>query len=114
MGSVFLCHGFGEHLGWYDGLATQLAKLGLLVFGHDHQGHGRSEGRRAYIDTVDEFVSDVLRHSVEMKVELQGLPMFLYGHSMGGMIAVASVMKNPSFFYSCLVEVMAVNDTNSF
>ena len=104
MGSVFLCHGFGEHLGWYDGLATQLAKLGLLVFGHDHQGHGRSEGRRAYIDTVDEFVSDVLRHSVEMKVELQGLPMFLYGHSMGGMIAVASVMKNPSFFSGLILE----------
>ena len=104
VGSVFLCHGFGEHLGWYDGLATQLAKLGLLVFGHDHQGHGRSEGRRAYIDTVDEFVSDVLRHSVEMKVELQGLPMFLYGHSMGGMIAVASVMKNPSFFSGLILE----------
>ena len=94
VGSIFLCHGFGEHLGWYDGLASQLAQLGLLVFGHDHQGHGRSEGRRAYIESVEEFVSDVIRHSVEVKAEYPGLPMFLYGHSMGGMIAVATVIRN--------------------
>ena len=104
VGSVFLCHGFGEHLGWYDGLANHLAQLGLLVFGHDHQGHGRSEGRRAYIDSVDEFVTDVMRHSVEMKAELAGLPMFLYGHSMGGMIAVSCVMRNPSFYSGLILE----------
>ena len=36
-GSVFLCHGFGEHLGWYEELAAALVTEGLLVFGHDHQ-----------------------------------------------------------------------------
>ena len=35
--ALFLCHGYGEHLGWYDGLAVQLAAAGILVFGHDHQ-----------------------------------------------------------------------------
>ena len=104
LGSVFLCHGFGEHLGWYDGLAAPLAQLGLLVFGHDHQGHGRSEGRRAYIDTVEEFVTDVIRHSAEVKTEYPGLPMFLYGHSMGGMISVSTVLRNPSFYAGLVLE----------
>ena len=104
VGSVFLCHGFGEHLGWYEGLAGPLAQLGLLVFGHDHQGHGRSEGRRAFIDTVEDFVSDVIRHSAEVKAEYPGLPMFLYGHSMGGMISVATVLRNPSFYSGLLLE----------
>ena len=36
-GTVFLSHGFGEHLGWYEGLAHRMAEIGLLVFGHDHQ-----------------------------------------------------------------------------
>ena len=104
LGSVFLCHGFGEHLGWYEGLAGPLAQLGLLVFGHDHQGHGRSEGRRAFIDTVEDFVSDVMRHSAEVKAEYPGLPMFLYGHSMGGMISVATVMRNSSFYSGLILE----------
>ena len=34
---MFLCHGFGEHLGWYEELATILVQEGVMVFGHDHQ-----------------------------------------------------------------------------
>jgi len=104
LGSVFLCHGFGEHLGWYEGLAQQLADKGLLVFGHDHQGHGRSEGKRAFIETVDDYVQDVLRHCGEVKVEYPGLPMFIYGHSMGGMITVSTVIRNSSFFKGMILE----------
>ena len=93
VGSIFLCHGFGEHLGWYEGLAQQVANKGLLVFGHDHQGHGRSEGKRAFVESADDYVQDVLRHCGEVKAEYPGLPMFIYGHSMGGMITVSTVMR---------------------
>jgi len=102
--SLFLCHGFGEHLGWYNGLAQQLAERGILVFGHDHQGHGRSEGKRAYVESVDEYVQDVFRHCAEVKSEYPGLPMFVYGHSMGGMITVSTVMRNSSFFKGMILE----------
>jgi alpha-beta hydrolase superfamily lysophospholipase len=36
--------------GWYDELARRMAMNGFVVFGHDHRGHGRSEGKRAYIE----------------------------------------------------------------
>jgi len=104
VGSLFLCHGFGEHLGWYDGLAQQVADMGLLVFGHDHQGHGRSEGKRAFVETVDDYVQDVLLHCGEVKAEYPGLPMFIYGHSMGGMITVSTVIRNSSFFQGMILE----------
>ena len=53
---------------------------------------------------MEEFVSDVIRHSAEVKAEYPGLPMFLYGHSMGGMISVATVLRNPSFYSGLVLE----------
>ena len=63
-GLLFLCHGYGEHLEWYGELAAHLAsEKHLLVFGHDHIGHGLSDGERAVVDDLDEvYVNDVFLH----------------------------------------------------
>lgn len=97
-GLVYLCHGFAEHLQWYDDLALRLTARGLLAFGHDHVGHGRSEGVRGYVETVDDYVEDVLRHCDDVRSGHPGLPCFLVGHSMGGMIAIRTAMARPQFF----------------
>lgn len=97
-GLVFLCHGFAEHLQWYEDLALRLTARGLLAFGHDHVGHGRSEGVRGYVDTVDDYVEDVLRHCDDLRAGYPGLPCFLVGHSMGGMIAIRTAMTRPQYF----------------
>ena len=63
-GLLFLCHGYGEHLEWYGELAAHLAsEKHLLVFGHDHIGHGLSDGERAVVSNLDEvYVNDVFLH----------------------------------------------------
>ena len=63
-GLLFLCHGYGEHLEWYGELAAHLAsEKHLLVFGHDHIGHGLSDGERAVVGNLDEvYVNDVFLH----------------------------------------------------
>ena len=63
-GLLFLCHGYGEHLEWYGELAAHLAsEKHLLVFGHDHVGHGLSDGERALVTNLDEvYVNDVFLH----------------------------------------------------
>lgn len=97
-GLVFICHGFGEHLQWYEDLALRLTATGLLAFGHDHAGHGRSEGVRGYVESVDDYVVDVLKHCDDVRAGYPGLPCFIVGHSMGGMITIKSAMSRPQYF----------------
>ena len=61
-GLVYISHGFSEHLGNYHSLGNALARAGFLAFGHDHVGHGKSEGTRSYVENVDDFVEDIIDH----------------------------------------------------
>ncbi|XP_042212007.1 monoglyceride lipase-like [Homarus americanus] len=97
-GLVFICHGFGEHLQWYEDLALRLTATGLLAFGHDHVGHGRSEGVRGYVDSVDDYVTDVLQNYDDVRSGYPGLPCFIVGHSMGGMITIKCGLARPHYF----------------
>ena len=42
----------------------------MVVFGHDHLGHGESEGKRAYIENVDQYVDDLVQHCMDMQVQI--------------------------------------------
>ena len=95
---VYLCHGFSEHLGLYRDLGDFLGWRGVLAFGHDHVGHGRSDGKRAYIEDIDHFVDDVVNHCKTMMEKNPDLPIFIVAHTMGGMIAIRCVLKHPGFF----------------
>ena len=52
------------------------AKRGMVVFGHDHIGHGESDGSRAYIENVDHYVDDVITHCMRMQV-IDTMPMMM-------------------------------------
>lgn len=101
---VFLSHGFSEHLGLYNEIGTLLGKRGMVVFGHDHIGHGESDGSRAYIENVDHYVDDVITHCMKMQDKHPDLPLFLIGHSMGGMIALRAVLRHPGFFTGMILN----------
>ena len=75
-----------------------LGERGLIVFGHDHVGHGSSHGKRVYIESVDHYVDDVVHHCLIMKEKHHDLPLFIVGHSMGGMIAIRTVLRYPHLF----------------
>jgi len=95
---VIIVHGFAEHLECYNELGSRLAAENILAYGHDHVGHGKSEGVRVHVDSVDDYVSDVLNHVQLMKEEHPQIPSFAIGHSMGGMITVAAVLKEVKAF----------------
>ncbi|XP_055115733.1 monoglyceride lipase isoform X2 [Symphalangus syndactylus] len=95
---IFMSHGAGEHCGRYEELARMLMGLDLLVFAHDHVGHGQSEGERMVVSDFHVFVRDVLQHVDSMQKDYPGLPVFLLGHSMGGAIAILTAAERPGHF----------------
>lgn len=84
---IFLVHGYAEHISRYKSLAKKLNKAGFSVIGHDHAGHGKSGGERAYIDRFDQYVWDLNRVIEEYKSD--ELPYFIFGHSMGGLVVTS-------------------------
>nr|XP_013220716.2 monoglyceride lipase [Ictidomys tridecemlineatus] len=95
---VFVSHGAGEHCGRYDELAQMLMGLDILVFAHDHVGHGQSEGERMVVSDFHVFVRDVLQHVDVMRKDYPSLPVFLLGHSMGGAIVILTAAERPGHF----------------
>jgi acylglycerol lipase len=85
---VVLVHGAGEHSGRYEHVAARLVQEDYAVYASDHQGHGRSEGSRALVERIDDAVEDVDRLVVRAQEQNAGAPVFMLGHSMGGLVAL--------------------------
>lgn len=86
--AVFLSHGLGEHAGRYAGLARDFTRRGISLYVLDHRGHGRSGGPRAYTPRFARLVDDLEGFRRRVARDAPGLPLFLYGHSLGGLIAL--------------------------
>jgi len=92
---VFICHGYGEHIGRYEHVAAELNSQGYAVYGMDHQGHGQSEGDRAHVEDFNHFARDYLDFVRIIQQQLsRPIPCFLLGHSMGGLISTQVVRKS--------------------
>ncbi len=86
--AVLLVHGLGEHSGRYEHVGEQLAAAGLESFAWDHRGFGASAGERAWLDSWSRFHDDVEDRLATVRATVPGLPVILYGHSLGGLIAL--------------------------
>jgi acylglycerol lipase len=82
---IALVHGMSEHAGRYQEFAERCHAQGIEVHALDLRGHGRSAGRRVWIDRFDEYLDDV--DTLLGAVKHTTAPLFLMGHSMGGAIA---------------------------
>jgi acylglycerol lipase len=91
---ICLVHGMGEYTGRYGHVADFFNTRGFHVLGFDQRGHGRSEGKRGHTPSYE-----LLQESVSMLVETAsvrypGLPLFLYGHSMGGNLVLNYAIRD--------------------
>jgi alpha-beta hydrolase superfamily lysophospholipase len=77
-------HGLGEHSSRYAHVAEALGKEGFIFLTYDLRGHGRSDGTRGHINSIEEFMQDIDLLLEQAKTRYPGLPVFLYGHSLGG------------------------------
>lgn len=91
---VLLCHGYAEHAGryvnHYSGVVRRLVAAGFDVHAFDFEGHGRSAGTRGLTDIGR--MADALAQARAM---LADRPLFLFGHSLGGLVTSLSVAREP-------------------
>jgi alpha-beta hydrolase superfamily lysophospholipase len=94
--AVVLLHGYGEHLGLYDALARRLVADGHAVYAMDAVGHGRSDGKRALIESWDHYVDDARQLAGLARNEHPEAPLVVIGHSAGAVAAMLLALRFPS------------------
>ncbi len=85
-GVLLVVHGLAEHSGRYQNIVDYFTPKGYAVYGLDHLGHGKSDGTRVFLERFEDY-TDPVKTFFEMVQGWQpGKPVFLVGHSMGGLI----------------------------
>ena len=75
---------------------------------HDHVGHGRSSGTRVHVEGMDDYVDPVIAHLAAVRQRHPSLKVFLYGHSMGGLISLFTIFKKQEWFQPVLIQLLVV------
>ncbi|RDJ11185.1 alpha/beta hydrolase [Rhizobium grahamii] len=100
-GIIVVSHGLAEHSKRYAGFAAAMATRGYHVFAFDHRGHGETTaadapiGRFARRDGVRQVIDDVSAVRDRAVAQYPGLPVIVFGHSMGGLIALNAAVTHP-------------------
>jgi len=92
---LLLVHGIAEHAGRYEHVAKRLASAGVETHAFDLRGFGRSGGGRAFVDRWSQYHDDLEDRLVDTRSQAGTLPLVLYGHSMGGLIALGYTLADP-------------------
>lgn len=92
-GIVALVQGLGEYGGRYTAIGHSFVERGYVFVAGDLRGHGLSEGRRAFVSRLDDFMDDLDRYLAEIRARFPGRPLFLYCFSMGSTIGAAYLIR---------------------
>lgn len=90
---VCLVHGHGEHIERYEHLASYLNDAQYSMIGFDLRGHGQSGGSRGHTPSYEALLDDIDTFLDEVRKDYPNLPLFLYGHSMGGNLVLNYAMR---------------------
>lgn len=94
-GAVVVVHGLGEHSGRYAGLARRLDSEGVSMYAPDLRGHGLSGGRRGHAASFETYLTDLEQTLAVARTAAAGRPVILFGHSMGGLVALRYAQSRP-------------------
>jgi alpha-beta hydrolase superfamily lysophospholipase len=102
-------HGLAEHAARYERFADILAERGFHTYAHDHRGHGFTTapdappGRFGTPSGRDKVIADVAAIHELIRAEHPGLPVIVFGHSMGGLIALNYALRNPAGVHAAAI-----------
>jgi len=93
-GVVVIVHGFNSHSGEYGWVASQFVGSGLAVYAPDLRGRGKSDGERFFVNKFSDWVNDVAEIVSLAKSREPGLPVFMLGHSAGGVVSCIYALEH--------------------
>jgi len=105
--TLVICHGVNSHGGQYIRAAEDFAAHGYAVTALDLRGRGRSEGERFYTDSIDDYVSDVAQTIELARSKHPDLPVYLLGHSAGGVTSVTYALDHQDRIDGLICESFA-------
>lgn len=91
---ILIVHGLGEHVSRYDNLVNHLVPRGYALYGLDHEGHGKSQGRRVFVKSFQVYLDNLKTFQEMVNKGIPSLKVFILGHSMGGLIATAYTIQH--------------------
>lgn len=91
--SVVLVHGLGSHSDWFSNVGERLVEADYGVYALDLYGNGKSSGQRGYINSWSDFRSDLNYFCQWVKSQNSEQPLFLFGHSLGGLIVLEYLLQ---------------------
>ncbi len=112
---LLVVHGLAEHSGRYLNVVNYLVPRGFAVYAIDHIGHGKSEGDRVFVENFDDY-TDTLKVFYDLVREWKpGKPIFLVGHSLGGLIGVIYLLDHQAELNGAVISapLIKIADTTS-
>jgi len=106
-GIMILVHGFNSHSGYFAWAGERFAEDGFAVYALDHRGRGKSEGERFYVEHFSDWLADVNTLTDIARSENPGLPVYMLGHSVGGVIASSYVYEHQEEIAGLICESFA-------
>jgi alpha-beta hydrolase superfamily lysophospholipase len=104
---IIIVPGFNSHSGYYSWVAQQFVDMGVAVYAVDLGGRGNSDGERFYVEDFDDYVSDVESVVAVAKSREPGVPLFLLGHSAGGVVSCLYTLKHQPEMAGLICESFA-------
>src|SRR5258708_36324982 len=103
-GAMVIVPGFNAHSGYYGWVAEQLVAHGLAVYAVDLRGRGHSDGERFYVETFEDYVRDVEAIMATVRSREPGLPIFMLGHSAGGVVSCLYTLDHQAELLGLICE----------
>lgn len=104
---IAIVPGFNSHSGYYEWVAEQLVAHGLAAYAVDLRGRGQSEGERFYVERFDDYVNDVHGLVTSAREQDPGVPVFMLGHSAGGVVACLYTLEHQPELAGLICESFA-------
>lgn len=105
---LLLVHGLGEHSGRYMNVVNHFVPLGYAIYALDHIGHGKSDGVREFVERFTDYTETLTLYYAMVKGWQANRPIFLFGHSMGGLIASYYLLDHQAKFKGAVISAPSV------